>query len=130
MAVLRGQLLRGRGHVSMWEAIGFRLWDGPAGGPLDDPYSLKCHRVAEWLKLDPALPFLAVPIALAALVVKRLRPFAVGLAILIAIILRPGYLPGPFILSALTLLALLSSGIAVVVLRSRIRACRQRPIAR
>ena len=68
-------------------------------------------------KLDPALPFLAVPIALAALFVRRLRPFAVGLVILIAMVLRPGYLPVPFILAALPLTALLAAGTGEVALR-------------
>ncbi|MDT4924129.1 MAG: hypothetical protein QOG01_1842 [Pseudonocardiales bacterium] len=128
MAVLRGELIPGPGHVSLWDGIGFQLWERTAGGTLDDPYSLKRHTIGEWLKLDPALPFLAVPIALAALFVKRLRPFAVGLAILIAIILRPGYLPVPFILSALPLMALLAAGIGEVMLRSLFRGVRQRPI--
>jgi Dolichyl-phosphate-mannose-protein mannosyltransferase len=114
MAVLRGELVPGPGHVSLWDGIRFQLWERTTGGTLDDPYSLKRHTVNEWLKLDPALPFLAVPIALAALFVKRLRPFAVGLVILIATILRPGYLPVPFVLSALPLTALLAAGIGEV----------------
>ncbi len=118
MAVLRGELIPGPGHVSLWDGIRFQLWERTAGGALDDPYSLKRHTVGEWLKLDPALPFLAIPIALAALFVKRLRPFAVGLVILIATVLRPGYLPVPFILSALPLTALLAAGVGEAALRS------------
>ena len=117
MAVLRGELVPGPGHVSLWDGIRFQLWERTAGGALDDPYSLKRHTVDQWFRLDPALPFLAGPIALAALFVKRLRPFAVGLVILIATILRPGYLPVPFILSALPLTALLAAGTGEVALR-------------
>jgi hypothetical protein len=117
MAVLRGELIPGPGHVSLWDGIRFQLWERTAGGALDDPYSLNRHTVDEWLRLDPALPFLAVPIALAALFVKRLRPFAVGLVILIATIFRPGYLPVPFILSVLPLTALLAAGTGEVALR-------------
>ena len=73
--------------------------------------------LTEWLRLDPALPILAGPIALAALFVKRLRPFAVGLVILIVTVLRRGYLPVPFILSALPLIALLAAGTGEVALR-------------
>jgi hypothetical protein len=128
MAVLRGELIPGPGHVSLWDGIRFQLWQRTTGGALDDPYSLKRHTVDEWLRLDPALPFLAVPIALAALFVKRLRPFAVGLVILIATILRPGYLPVPFVLSALPLTALLAAGTGEVVLRYLFRTVKQRSV--
>ena len=128
MAVLRGELVPGPGHVSLWDGIRFQLWDRTAGGALHDPYSLKRHTVDEWLRLDPALPFLAVPIALAALFVERLRPFAVGLVVLIAIILRPGYLPVPFILSALPLTALLAAGTGEVALRYLFRTVGQRSV--
>ncbi len=128
MAVLRRELVPGPGHVSLWDGIRFQLWERTAGGALDDPYSLKRHTVDEWFQLDPALPFLAVPIALAALFVKRLRPFAVGLVILIATILRPGYLPAPFILSALPLTALLAAGTGEVALRYLFRTVEQRSV--
>ena len=128
MAVLRGELVPGPGHVSLWDGIRFQLWERTAGGALDDPYSLKRHTVDEWFQLDPALPFLAVPIALAALFVKRLRPFAVGLVILIATILRPGYLPVPFILFALPLTALLAAGTGEVALRYLFRSVEQRSV--
>ena len=128
MAVLRGELVPGPGHVSLWDGIRFQLWERAAGGALDDPYSLKRHTVDEWFRLDPALPFLAGPIALAALFVKRLRPFAVGLVILIATILRPGHLPVPFILSALPLTALLAAGTGEVALRYLFRTVEQRSV--
>jgi hypothetical protein len=128
MAVLRGELVPGPGHVSLWDGIGFQLWKRTPGGVLDDPYSLNRRTVNAWIALDPALPFLAVPIALAALFVKRLRPFAVGLVTLIATIFRPGYLPAPFILSALPLTALLAAGIGEVALRKLSRTPRNRSI--
>lgn len=129
IAVLRGELVPGPGHVSLWDGIKFQLWERATGGALDDPSSLKRHTVDEWLKLDPALPLLAVPIALAALFVMRLRPFAVGLVILIATVLRPGYLPVPFILSALPLTALLAAGTGEVALRHLFRPRIQRWVA-
>ena len=124
-AVLRGELVPGPGHVSLWDGIRFQLRDRAAGGALDDPDSLNRHTVDQWIRLDPALPFLAVPIALAALFVKRLRPFAVGLVMLVATILRPGYLPAPFILAALPLIALLAAGTGEVALRYLFRTVEQ-----
>jgi hypothetical protein len=117
MAVVRGELVPGPGHVSLWQGIKFQLWERAGGGAITDPGSLKRHTLTEWLQLDLALPILAVPIALAGLLVERLRPFAVGLATLIAIIVRPGYLPVPLIISALPLTALLAAGTGEVALR-------------
>jgi hypothetical protein len=117
MAVVRGELVPGPGHVSLWQGIKFQLWERADGGTITDPASLKRHTLTEWLRLDPALPILAVPIAVAGLLVERLRPFAVGLATLIAIIVRPGYLPVPLIISALPLTALLAAGTGEVALR-------------
>ena len=37
MAVLRGELVPGPGHVSLWDGIRFQLWERTAGGALDDP---------------------------------------------------------------------------------------------
>jgi len=128
MAVLRGELVPGPGHVSLWDGIRFLLLERTAGGGLFDPYSLERHTVNGWFQLDPALPCLAGPIALAALFVKRLRPFAVGLVILIATIFRPGHLPVPFILSALPLTALLVAGTGEVALRYLFRPVEQRSV--
>ena len=128
MAVLRGELVPGPGHVSLWEGIRFLLLERTAGGGLFDPYSLERHTVDGWFQLDPALPCLAGPIALAALFVKRLRPFAVGLVILMVTVLRPGHLPVPFILSALPLTALLAAGIGEVALRYLFRTVEQRSV--
>ncbi len=125
MAVLRGELIPGPGHVSLWDGIRFQLRDRAAGGALDDPDSVNRHTVDQWLRIDPALPILAGPIALAALFVKRLRPFAAGLVILIVTILRRGYLPAPFILSALPLIALLAAGTGEVALRYLFRSVEQ-----
>jgi hypothetical protein len=117
MAVVRGELIPGPGHVSLWQGIKFQLWERADGGAITQAGSLKRHTLTEWLQLDPALPILAVPVALAGLLVDRLRPFAVGLATLIAIIVRPGYLPVPLIISALPLTALLAAGTGEEALR-------------
>jgi hypothetical protein len=116
MAAVRGELIPGPGHVSLWQGIKFQLWERADGGSIADAGSLKRHTLTEWLQLDPALPLLAVPIAFAGLLIERLRPFAVGLATLIAIIVRPGYLPVPLIVSALPLTALLAAGVGEVAL--------------
>jgi hypothetical protein len=106
--VVRGELVPGPGHVSLWEGIKFQLWQRADGGTVGDAGSLKRHTIDGWLQLDPVLPSVAAPIALSALLVERLRPFAVGLLILIVTIVRPGYLPVPVVIAALPLIALLA----------------------
>lgn len=112
MAVVRGELVPGPGHVSLWDGIKFQLWQRADGGAVTDPGSLKRHTIDGWLQMDPVLPLLAAPIGLAGLLVERLRPFAVGLLTLVVMIVRPGYLPVPFVITALPLIALVATGVA------------------
>lgn len=112
MAVIRGELVPGPGHVSLWDGIKFQLWQRESGGALGDPGSLKRHTIDEWLRLDPVLPLLTAPIALAALLIERLRPYAAGLLILVVMVVRPGYLPVPFVIATLPLTAMLAAGLA------------------
>ncbi|KAA0108950.1 glycosyltransferase family 39 protein [Mycolicibacterium sp. P1-5] len=120
MAIVRGELLPGPGHVSLWDGIKFQLWQREAGGALGDPQSLKRHTIDEWLRLDPVVPLMAAPIALGGLLVDRLRPYAFGLLTLVLMVVRPGYLPVPFVIAAIPLLALLCAGIGEqCVARSR-----------
>ncbi len=129
MAVVRGELIPGPGHVSLWEGIKFQLWQRESSGSLTDPGSLKRHTVDEWLRLDPVLPLLAAPVALGGLLVERLRPFAVGLLMLVLAVVRPGYLPVPFVISAVPLIALVAAGIAAAVV-DRTRSMTRQPSPR
>ena len=129
MAVVRGELLPGPGHVSLWEGVKFQLWQREDSGALSDPQSLKRHTIDEWLALDPALPLLAAPIALTGLLIERLRPFAAGLMILVVTIVRPGYLPVPFVIAALPFMALLAAGIGEVSV-DRLRRATKAPSVR
>ncbi|PRC43042.1 glycosyl transferase, partial [Mycobacterium sp. ITM-2017-0098] len=111
LAIVRGELIPGPGHVSLWEGVKFQLWQRESSGSITDPSSLKRHTLDEWLRLDPLLPLLAAPIGLSALLFRRLRPYALGLLILVVMVLRPGYLPVPFVIAALPLIALLAAGV-------------------
>ncbi len=111
MAIVRGELVPGPGHVSLWEGVKFQLWQRESGGALGDPQSLKRHTIDEWLRLDPVVPLLSAPVALGGLMFDRLRPYAFGLLTLVLMVVRPGYLPVPFVIAAIPLLALLCAGI-------------------
>lgn len=117
IAAVRGELAPGPGHVSLWDGVKFQLWQREGSGSVADPTSLKRHTIDEWVRLDPVLPLLAAPIALSALLVDRLRPFALGLLVLVVMVLRPGYLPVPFVIAALPFIALLGAGLGAEAVR-------------
>jgi hypothetical protein len=122
-AVLKGELLPGAGHVSLVEAIGFQLWGRPGTGTALDPGSASHQLVASWLSVDAWLLGLGVALAPAALFVRRLRPVAVTLLVLVVAGLRPGYLPQPYVIALLPFCAVVAAGVADVGWR---RACATR----
>lgn len=117
IAAVRGELVPGPGHVSLWDGVKFQLWQREGSGSITDPASLKRHTIDEWLRLDPVLPLLAAPIALCSLLIARLRPYALGLLLLVVMVLRPGYLPVPFVIAALPFIALLGAGVGEEAVR-------------
>jgi cellulose synthase/poly-beta-1,6-N-acetylglucosamine synthase-like glycosyltransferase len=116
-AALKGELLPGRGHVSLFGYIIFQLFTRKTTGSVFDPHSAGHAIVVSWLKLDPWLlgaALLFTPIALA-----RRNTRAIGLAFLIqtAMIFRPGYLPNMYLIGLLPFAALIVAGSAEVCWR-------------
>ena len=105
-AALRGELLPGPGHVSLFEGIAFQLVTRDGGGSALDPSSGSRQTITDWLWWDQWLLLAGVALLPLALVVRRARPLAAGLAILVVMSLRPGYLPIPFVIGLLPLAAL------------------------
>ena len=119
LAALKGELLPGAGHVSLVGAIRWQLFDRPSGGSVFDMTSTTFDTVNTWMNLDswlPALGLLALP---ASLVVSRLRPFAVGVMVMVIALTRPGYLPYMFVVAALPLLALMVAGVMDLIWAGR-----------
>jgi Dolichyl-phosphate-mannose-protein mannosyltransferase/Domain of unknown function (DUF4397) len=116
-AAIRSELLPGAGHVSLLQAIEFQLYGRDSGGSLFDPHSLNRATFGRWWALDPVLLTAALPAAAAALAVRRLQPVATGVVLLAAILLRDGYLPAPFVIAALPLVALLVTGVPDAAVR-------------
>lgn len=110
-ATLKGELLPGEGHVSLLEAVQFQLYGRASTGSALDPSSLSNQLVSGWLDTDPWLLALGVLLAPAALFVGRLRPVAVTLLVLVAVGLRPGYLPQPYVIALLPFCALVAAGV-------------------
>jgi dolichyl-phosphate-mannose-protein mannosyltransferase len=126
-ALLKGELLPGEGHVSLLEAIQFQLYGRASTGTPLDPDSLSNQLVSGWLDADPWLLALGVLLAPAALLVRRLRPVAVTLLVLVLVALRPGYLPQPFVIAMLPFCALVAAGLLDALWRNATARHWQRP---
>ncbi|OKK06192.1 glycosyltransferase [Streptomyces sp. CB03234] len=131
-ALLKGELLPGDGHVSLWDGItyqmsrpgsGFILTDGTgSNGVLDS-----------WLYYDRVLPLGGLAGAALLLLTLRwsvtaraLAGPALAVAILAVVAMRPsGYLPAMYVIQALPFLALVLAGGAASVAHAVLR----RPIA-
>jgi len=111
LAVLKGELLPGPGHVSLLQAVEWQLHGRePTGSPLD-PHSGSANIVGQWLGVDAWLLAAGVLCAPLALVVRRLLVPALALLVPVAVGLRPGYLPEPYVVMLLPFCALLVAGL-------------------
>jgi hypothetical protein len=107
LAVLKGELLPGSGHVSLASAINFQLSGRQSTGNPFNVTSQAHALVAGWLHLDPWLLIagaLCVPVGLA---VRRFRPLAIAQLIALLMVVHGGYLPVPFVICLLPFSALL-----------------------
>jgi 4-amino-4-deoxy-L-arabinose transferase-like glycosyltransferase len=110
-ALLKGELFPGEGHVSLMEAIRFQLFDRPSTGSVLSPSSASRQLVDSWLGTDPWLLGVGTLLALPAMAIRNLRSVAVALLVLVAAVLRPGYLPQPFVIAMLPFCALVIAGV-------------------
>jgi hypothetical protein len=84
----------------------------PGSGSMLVPGSNSNQLLQSWLYYDSVLPVAGTGAAVAALAVRRLRPVAVALALLVAVALRPGgYLPAMYVIQLLPLAALTLAGL-------------------
>ena len=131
-AVLKGELLPGEDHVSLWDAIVFQLADRAGNGSVLDPSTTAGGALQGWLFYDPWLLLLGLAAVLPALLVRRLRPLALASLLLVLVALRPGYLPGMYVTALLPFAAVLVAGLAdaaVGRLRDARGAALLRPVA-
>ncbi|AIS00232.1 phospholipid carrier-dependent glycosyltransferase [Streptomyces glaucescens] len=139
-ALLKGELLPGVGHVSLWDGITYQM-SRPGSGFILDEGSGSHGVLRSWLYYDRVLPLGGLAGALLLLLTWRwsvtaraLAGPALTVAILALVALRPdGYLPAMYIIQALPFLALVLAGgtasVAHAVLRRR-RLEGRRPHAR
>lgn len=118
-AVLKNELVEGPGHVSLIWAIKWQLFERAGTGSVLDPSTVSYQTVEWWLQTDSWLLVAGAVLVIPALFVRRLRPLAIGLGIQLAMLVRGGYLPQPYVIALIPLSAILLAGMGEVFIRSR-----------
>lgn len=109
-ALVKGEVTPAPGRVSLWDGLAFQLSSREGSGSLFDPESLMSRTVGLWWQLDAVLIVTALAAAVAALFVRRLRPWAIALLALTAFMFRGGYLPVPYVIMLLPFAAIVVAG--------------------
>ncbi len=112
-AVLRGELVPGRGHVSLWDAVMFQIVERSGTGAIWDPDSLSRLALDSWLTYDSWIVIFGLAAAPVCLAVRALRPIGAAVVLLTLVAMKPsGYLPVMFVIVALPFLGLAAAGAA------------------
>jgi hypothetical protein len=111
-AALKGELVPGPGHVSLWWSIDWQLFTRAGSGSMLDSSSGVRGLLETWLHLDAWLLGSAVLVAPCGLWFKRLRPVALAFVIIALMLVRGGYVPYPYVIAALPFAALVVAGVA------------------
>ncbi|MFE9098654.1 ArnT family glycosyltransferase [Streptomyces sp. NPDC007264] len=127
-ALLKGELLPGPGHVSLWDGIAYQM-SRAGSGFLLDPGSGSHGVLHSWLYYDRVLPIGGLAGALLLLLTWRrsvtaraLAGPALAVAILTLVAMRPGgYLPAMYVIQALPFLALVLAGAAAGIVHAVLR---------
>jgi hypothetical protein len=122
--MLKGELLPGRGHVSLLGTELDMLFGRKGTGSVFDPHSVAHGTVAFWLFLDPWLVGAALVLSPVALALRNTRAIAAAYLIQVVMILRPGYLPAMYVTALLPFGALIVAGVSDAVWR--VASARQR----
>jgi len=131
-ALAKSELLPGPGHTSLLGGVRFQLLSRRSSGSVLSAGTQGRAHVEQWLQLDHVFPVLALAATVLAYAVPRLRPVALAMSLLLVTLLRPGYLPVPYVIALLPLAALLVAGVADGAVRARTRsrwAAGRRPLA-
>ncbi|MCM0620596.1 ArnT family glycosyltransferase [Nocardioides bruguierae] len=117
LALLKGELLPGAGRVSLWDGIYFQLVGRDSSGSVLSASTQAGQSLRTWLDLGAPLLLGGTAAAAGGLLVRRLRPYAAAFLVLAAIVLKPGYLPVPYVIALLPLAALLVPAVVEAGLR-------------
>lgn len=114
-ATLKGELVPGRGHVSLLGTDVNMLFGRKGTGSVFDSHSVAHGTVAFWLWLDPWLLSAALVLSPIALTLRNTRAMALAYLIQVVMVLRPGYLPAMYVIALLPFAALIVAGTSQAV---------------
>jgi hypothetical protein len=109
-AALKNELFPGPGHVSLLGTLKWQLVSRQGSGSIFDAASGTRGLVGYWLNIDFWLLAAGAATLPFALWFKNLRPAGLALFIGLALLLRSGYLPYPYIIALLPFAALTFAG--------------------
>ena len=109
-ATLKGELLPGKGHVSLVNYLAIQLFSRQSTGSVLNAHSQSHAIVAAWLQLDPWLLGLALAVVPIALARRTTRAIALAFLIQVVTVFRPGYLPNMYVIGMLPFAALMVPG--------------------
>ncbi|MBC7707674.1 glycosyltransferase family 39 protein [Polaromonas sp.] len=105
-AALKNELLPGSGHVSLLGTLYWQIFGRVGSGSVLDPNSATRGLIDYWLHIDQWFIFTGIATLPISLAVRAWRPFGLALLIGVALLLRTGYLPYPYIIAVLPFAAL------------------------
>ncbi len=117
LSIIKGELFPGSNRVSLLSGIGFQLGGRAGSGSLFDAASQARVTTGQWLQLDPVIAVVAPIAVLLVLRSRKFWPVAATLIFLLAFMLRPGYLPIPYVVGMLPFAALVIPAAAEVWIR-------------
>lgn len=110
-AALKNELFPGEGHVSLIGTLLWQLFGREGSGSLFDPVSGTRGLISYWLNIDTYLVAGGAVAAVIALFYRNLRVIALSLLVGLVLLLRPGYLPYPYVIAFLPFAALSIAGV-------------------
>lgn len=110
-AILKGELFPAANQVSLLGTLQWQLFSREGSGSVFDPASHTRGLVDFWLTFDYWLLLIGAVTVLPALFFRKLRMLAFAFLIGLALLLRTGYLPYPYIIILLPFAALLFAGV-------------------
>lgn len=111
-ALLKGELLPGRGHSSLLQSVWWNVFGRQVSGTALREGTVNHAQVVEWLRDDSVLLLYGLLVLPTAFFVRVLRPLAVSMVAILLMSVRSYYLPIPFIIVPLSIIPILIAGVA------------------
>lgn len=127
-ATLKGELLPGPHHVSLLQGVMYQLASRKSSGSVFAPGSFGHRTLMIWLDLDPWLLGAGIALLPVAAFRRGLRPVVLAYLTGALLVLKPGYLPVPFVIGLLPFASLVVAGGIWTIASRRLPIRASRPL--